>query len=152
MDQKQLVESVKKLRVELGLGMMEIKSALEEANGDETKAKQILKEKGFAKAEKKAEREIKAGRVMTYAHTTGRIGVMLELLCETDFVASNEEFIEVGKNICLQVAAMNPENEEELLAMEFIKDPSVKIKDLIVGLVAKFGENIRLGKFARFEV
>ncbi len=152
MDQKKIIELVKKIRLETGLGIMEIKSALEDSEGDETKAKQLLKERGFAKAEKKAEREIKAGRVMTYVHSTGRIGAMIELLCETDFVAKNEEFEAVGKNICLQIAAMNPENAEALLEQDFIKDPSVKVKDLIVGLVAKFGENIKLGNFVRYEV
>ena len=152
MENNKIIELVKKLRAELGLGIMEIKAALEEAEGDEAKAKKILKDRGFEKAEKKAEREIKAGRVMTYTHTTGRIGVMAELLCETDFVASNEQFVAVGKDICLQIAAMNPKDSEELLEQDFIKDPSVKVKDLIVGLVAKFGENIKLGKICRFEV
>jgi elongation factor Ts len=152
MDNKKLIELVKKMRAELGLGIMEIKSALEEAKGDEKKAKEILKKKGFEKAEKKAEREIKAGRIFTYTHTTGTIGVMVELLCETDFVAKNEEFMTVGRDIALQVAAMNPKDEKELLKQDYIKDGSMKVKDLIVGLVAKFGENIKLGRFERFEV
>ena len=152
MDQKKLIESVKKLREELGLGIMEIKAALEESKGDEAKAKQILKEKGFKKAEKRAEKEVKAGRVATYTHSTGRVGAMVELLCETDFVAKNDEFVGVARDICLQVAAMNPESAEVLLESDFIKDPSLKIKDLVTALVAKFGENIKLGKIARFEV
>lgn len=152
MDNKKLIELVKKMRAELGLGMMEIKSALEEAKGDESKAKEILKKKGFEKAEKKAEREIKTGRVFTYTHSTGTIGVMVELLCETDFVAKNEEFMAVGKDIALQVAAMKPKNEKELLKQDYIKDGSMKVGDLIVGLVAKFGENIKLGRFERFEL
>lgn len=152
MDNKKLIELVKKMRAEMGLGMMEIKSALEEAKGDEVKAKEILKKKGFEKAEKKAEREIKTGRVFTYTHSTGTIGVMVELLCETDFVAKNEEFMAVGKDIALQVAAMKPKNEKELLKQDYIKDGSIKVGDLIVGLVAKFGENIKLGRFERFEL
>jgi len=147
-----MIELVKKMRAEMGLGIMEIKSALEEAKGDEKKAKEILKEKGFEKAKKKAEREIKAGRVFTYTHSTGTIGVMVELLCETDFVAKNEEFMAVGRDIALQVAAMNPKNDKELLKQDYIKDGSMKVNDLIVGLVAKFGENIKLGRFERFEV
>src|SRR5574344_561063 len=115
MDNKKIIELVKKLRIELGLGMMEIKSALEEAEGDETKAKQILKEKGFKKAETKAERETHQGRVATYTHSTGKIGVMVELLCETDFVAKHEDFLALTRDLCLQVAAMNPETVEELL-------------------------------------
>jgi len=152
MDTNKLIEQVKKLREELGLGIMEIKAALEQAEGDEAKAKQILKELGFKKAEKRAEKEVHQGRVATYTHGTGKIGVMVELLCETDFVAKNEEFMSVARDICLQVAAMNPEKAEDLLEQEFIKDPSRKIKDLITALTAKFGENIKLGRFCRFEI
>lgn len=152
MDQKKLIESVKKLREELGLGIMEIKAALEEAEGVESKAKEILKAQGFKKAEKRAEKETHQGLVSTYTHATGKVGVMVELLCETDFVAKNEEFVKVAHDICLQVAATNPEKAEDLLEEEFIKDPSVKVKDLITALVSKFGENIKLGRFQRFEI
>jgi elongation factor Ts len=152
MDNKKIIELVKKIRIETGLGIMEIKAAVEEANGDEKKAKEILKEKGYKKAEKKADRETHQGRVATYTHTTGKIGVMVELLCETDFVAKNEDFLAVTKDICLQIAAMNPEKVEDLMEMEFIKDPSKKIKDLVTGLVAKFGENVHIGRFQRFEI
>lgn len=152
MDQKELINQVKKLREELGLGIMEIKAALEEAKGDEAKAKQILKDKGFAKAEKRAEREVKAGRVATYTHTTGMVGAMVELLCETDFVAKNEEFIGVSRDLCLQVVAMDPATVEDLLEQEFIKDGSLKIKDIVTALSAKFGENIKIGRMARFSL
>ena len=152
MDNKKLIELVKKLRLETGLGIMEIKSALEKTEGDEKKAKTILKELGFKKAEKRAEKEVHQGRVATYTHITGEIGLMVELLCETDFVAKNEEFVEVTRDICLQVAAMDPESPEKLLEMEFIKDPSKKIVDLVTALTAKFGENIKLGRIARFEI
>jgi elongation factor Ts len=152
MDQKKLIELVKKLREEMGLGIMEIKAAVEEAEGDEKKTKEILKEKGFKKAEKKADRETHQGRVATYTHATGKVGVMVELLCETDFVAKNEEFLAVTKDICLQVAAMDPKKVDDLMEMEFIKDPGRKIKDLVTGLVAKFGENIKIGRFQRFEI
>jgi elongation factor Ts len=152
MEQKKIIELVKKLRVELGLGMMEIKAAIEEAQGDEKKAKEILKEKGFKKAEKRAERETRQGRIATYTHSTGKIGVMVELLCETDFVAKNEEFVAVANDICLQVAAMEPKDSKELLQQEFIKDGSRTIDDLIKELISKFGENIKLGRFERFEI
>ena len=152
MDQKQIIELVKKIRVETGLGIMEIKAALEEAQGDEKKAKEILKAKGYEKAEKRAERETHQGRIATYTHSTGKIGVMVELLCETDFVAKNEDFLGVTKDLCLQVAAMNPESTEVLLEQEFIKDPSVKIKDMVTALNAKFGENIKIGRIIRFEI
>ena len=152
MDNKKIIELVKKVRLETGLGIMEIKSALEEAKGDEKKAKEILKEKGFKKAESKAERETHQGRVATYTHLTGKIGVMVELLCETDFVAKHEDFLELTKDLCLQIAAMNPEKVTDLLKQEFIKDPSKTIDEMVKGLVAKFGENIQIGKMARFEI
>lgn len=152
MDNKQIIELVKKIRAEMGLGIMEIKAALEEANGDEKKAKEILKAKGYEKAEKRAERETHQGRVATYTHSTGKIGVMVEMLCETDFVAKNEDFVAVTRDLCLQVAAMNPKDTEELLEQEFIKDPSQKMKDLVTALNAKFGENIKVGRIARFEI
>ena len=152
MDNKQIIELVKKIRNETGLGIMEIKAALEEAEGDEKKAKEILKAKGLKKAETKTERETHQGRVATYTHTTGKIGVMVELLCETDFVAKHEDFVELTKDICLQIAAMNPENVDELLKQEFIKDSSTTIEEKIKGLVVKFGENMKLTRFARFEI
>jgi len=152
MDNKKIIELVKKIRIETGLGIMEIKSALEEADGDEAKAKEILKEKGFKKAETKTERETHQGRVATYTHNTGKIGVMVELQCETDFVAKHEDFVGLTKEICLQVAAMNPETVEDLLKQEFVKDPSKTIEDMIKTLIAKFGENMKLTRFARFEI
>jgi elongation factor Ts len=152
MDNKQIIELVKKIRTETGLGIMEIKAALEESQGDEKKAKEILKAKGYEKAEKRAERETHQGRVATYTHSTGKIGVMVELLCETDFVAKNEDFLAVTKDLCLQVAAMDPENADVLLEQEFIKDPSLKIKDMVTALNAKFGENIKIGRIVRFEI
>ena len=152
MDNKKIIELVKKLRAETGLGVMEIKAAVEEGGGDEKKIKEILKKRGFEKAEKKAERETHQGRVATYTHSTGKIGVMVELLCETDFVAKNEDFLAVAKDLCLQIAAMNPASKEELLSQEFIKDPSKIIGEMIKTLSAKFGENIKIGKMERFEI
>lgn len=152
MDNNKIIELVKKIRAEMGLGIMEIKAALEEAEGDETRAKQILKEKGFKKAETKAERETHQGRVATYTHSTGKIGVMVELLCETDFVAKHEDFLGLTKDLCLQIAAMNPETVEDLNKQEFIKDPSKTIDEMVKALIAKFGENMKIGRFARFEI
>jgi len=152
MENKKIIELVKKIREETGLGVMEIKSALEKSGGDEKKAKEIPKSKGYEKAEKRAERETHQGRVATYTHSTGKIGVMVELLCETDFVAKNENFLSVAKDLCLQVAAMDPKDTKELLEQEFIKDPTLKIKDLVTALSAKFGENIKIGRIERFEI
>jgi elongation factor Ts len=152
MDNKKIIELVKKIRTETGLGIMKIKSALGEANGDEAKAKKILKEKGFKKAESKAERETHQGRVATYTHSTGKIGVMVELLCETDFVAKHEDFVALTKDLCLQVTAMNPKNVKELLKQEFIKDASVTIDEMVKVLIVKFGENMKINRFERFEI
>ncbi len=152
MDNKKIIELVKKIRIETGLGIMEIKAALEEASGDEKRAKEILKEKGFKKAETKAERETHQGRVATYTHSTGKIGVMVELLCETDFVAKHEEFMALTKDLCLQVAAMNPKDVKELLKQEFIKDPSKTIDEMVKALIVKFGENMKINRFERFEI
>ena len=152
MDNKKIIELVKKIRTELGLGIMEIKAALEEADGDEKRAKEILKEKGFKKAETKSERETHQGRVATYTHTTGKIGVMVELLCETDFVAKHEDFLVLTKELCLQVAAMNPETVEDLMKQEFIKDPSKTIEEMVKTLIVKFGENMKINRIARFEI
>jgi elongation factor Ts len=152
MDQKKIIELVKKIRVEMGLGIMEIKAALEEAGGDEKRAKEILKEKGFKKAETKSERETHQGRVATYTHSTGKIGVMVELLCETDFVAKHEEFVALTKDLCLQVAAMDPENVEQLMKQEFVKDSSVTIEEMVKALIVKFGENMKINQIARFEI
>ena len=152
MEQKKLIELVKKLREELGLGMMEIKSALEEAEGDEKRAKEILKEKGFKKAEKKAERETHQGRVATYTHSTGKVGCMVELFCETDFVAKGDDFMGLCKDLCLQVTAMNPADTDELLKQEFVKDGSKTVEIVIKEVIAKLGENIKVGRIARFEI
>lgn len=152
MDNKELIEIVRKIREETGLGIMEIKTAVEEAGGDEGSAKQILKEKGYEKAKNKAERETHQGRVATYTHSTGKIGVMVELLCETDFVAKHEEFVEAAKDLCLQVAAMTPKSAKELMKQEFIKDPNKTIEQLVKELIVKFGENIKIGRIERWEI
>lgn len=144
-------EDVKKLREETGAGVMDAKRALEEAGGDFEKAKEVIKKQGLAKAEKKSEREIKAGLIKTYTHND-RIGVVLRLGCETDFVAKSDPFQELAQNIVMQIAAMNPESVEDLLAQPFIKDESLKIEDLVKGAIAKTGENIRVDEFSRLEL
>ena len=152
MNNVKTIELVKKIREETGLGVMEIKAAVDEAEGDEKKTKEILKKKGFEKAEKKAERETHQGRIATYTHNTGKIGVMVELLCETDFVAKHEDFLALTKDLCLQVAAMNPETVEDLMKQEFIKDPSKTIEEMVKALISKFGENMKINRFSRFEI
>ena len=152
MNQKEIIEKVKKIRKETGLSIMAIKKAVEEAKGDEKKAKEILQKKGLEKAKKRGEKETKQGVVASYTHLHSKIGVLVELQCETDFVAKNEEFVALARDLCLQVTAMNPKDGKELAKQEFIKDSTVKVIDLIKGLTAKFGENIKLGKIARIEI
>ena len=149
---KKIVELVKQLRQETGAGVMECKKALEEAKGDLEKARQILKKRGIAKAEKKAERETKEGYVATYTHSNGKIGVMIEVYCESDFVARNDQFRQFAKELSLQIAAMAPKDRKELLSQAYIRDPNKTVEQLIKETIAKFGENIKVGRFERFEI
>ena len=130
---------------------MDAKKALEQSAGDMAKAEEIIREKGLAKAESKADREAKAGLVYTYGHQ-GRVGVMVEVNCETDFVAKDPEFEALCKEIALQIASMNPESVEELLAQDYIRDGSKKIDDLVKALIGKVGENMQINRFVRYEL
>lgn len=142
-------EDVKKLREMTGAGVMEVKRALEEASGDFEKAIAIINERGLVKAEKKAERATGAGAFTTYVHNE-RIAVLMELRCETDFVARLEDFKNLGREIALQIAAMDPSSVEELLSQPYIKDSNMTVEALIKGVVAKTGENIQIGRFCRY--
>lgn len=189
------VDDLKLLREKTGAGIMDCKNALKEANGNIEKAVEILRKKGIKVAEKKAGREVKDGLIDAYIHMGGKLGVLIEVACETDFVAKNEEFKEFVHNLAMQVAAARPkyvtredvpqeilEKEKEiireqfkdkpehiqekivnnkieeyykencLLEQAFIKDDSKKIKDLVTEMVAKFGENIVVRRFVRFEL
>ena len=149
---KATAQDIRKLRELTSAGFADCKSALEEAKGDLKKAEEILKEKGIAKAAKKGDRETGSGLVETYVHLNGRIGVVLSVLCETDFVARTDEFKTLAHEVAMQIAAMNPENTEELLKQEYIRDGSKTIEDLVKENIAKLGENIQLGKFSRIEI
>lgn len=186
---------VMELRAKTNAGMMDCKKALVQTNGDMDSAIKYLREKGISKATKKADRETKEGRIYSYIHGEGRIGVLLELNCETDFVARNEAFITLCKDVAMHIAAANPasiskegidpkliENEKEiyrnkalndgkpekivdkivdgqikkflkencLLEQEYVKDPDKTVSDLIHEAIVKLGENIQIGRFARF--
>lgn len=143
---------VKKLREATGARILDCKKALDEAVGDFDQAKKIVAAKGLARAEKKQDRETSAGLITTYSHVTGKVGAMIELQCETDFVAQNEEFKTLARDIAMQVVAMNPKNVQELLAQEFIKDSAVIIEKLIKSLSGKIGEKMTLKRFQRFEL
>lgn len=189
------ISSITKLRELTGAGILECKSALDEVKGDFEKALEIIKKKGFAKAAKKEQRATVEGRIGSYIHTNGKLGVLVELNCETDFVAKNDVFQQFLKDLCMQVAATKPiavkredipahiieeqkkifmedakgkpeniaekitlgkiENfykEKCLLEQTFIKDTTKTIKDLLIANIAKIGENIKINRFARFEV
>lgn len=143
---------IKTLREITSAGFADCKSALEEANGDLKKAEELLKKKGVAKAAKKGDRATGSGLVETYVHLNGKIGVVLSVLCETDFVARTDEFKHLAHEIAMQIAAMNPESNEDLLKQEYIRDGSKTIEDLVKENIAKLGENIQLGKFSRIEI
>jgi elongation factor Ts len=140
---------IKRLRKETGVAIIRIREVLEEVGGVEKKALVILKKEGVEKAAKREGRETGEGKVFVYSHHTGKIVGVAELLCETDFVAKNELFETLGKGIAMQVASMGDEN---LLEQEFIKDPSKKIAGLIKEVIAKTGENIRIGRVFRVEL
>lgn len=143
---------LKKLREETGISISDCRTALEDAQGDYDKALKLLKEKAEKVAAKKADRETGQGIVETYVHGGGKIGVMVMLLCETDFVAKTDEFKHLGHEIAMQIAAMDPKDVEELLKQEFIKDPSKTIEKMVKETIQKTGENIVVKKFERFAI
>jgi len=169
---------VKELREKTGAGIMECKRALEETGGNIDKAMDLIRQQGLAKADKKSGRSASQGLIEPYVHGAGRIASIVEVNCETDFVARTPDFKELAHDIAMQVAATSPRylsedlipeadwNELErefgdrkkaaaavaLLDQPFIKDPKLTIRDLVKGKVAKIGENIVVRRFARFEV
>ena len=160
-------EQIKVLREESGAGIMDCRNALKETNGDKAKALEVLSKLGLIKAQKTAGRVAKQGLVMSYIHAGGRIGALVEVNCETDFVARTAEYQELCHNVAMQVAAMDPQylSKNEcptgveidfqnacLLLQPFIKDPTKNIQELVAELIAKTGENIVVSRFARFEL
>ena len=145
------LEEIQKLRKETGLGVMECKNAFQEAAGNYSGAKEILKKRGFEKAEQKSQRQTQKGLIESYSHHN-RIGVLLELLCETDFVAKNKEFKNLAHDLALQIASMAPKNEKELFSQVYIRDESMTVEDLLKSKVALLGENIVIKRFERWEL
>lgn len=159
------LELIKTLRTRTSAGVMDCKRALEAAGGDLAKAEELLKQKGIALAGKRAARDVLQGVVECYIHAGSRVGAMVELNCETDFVARTEEFKELAHNLAMQVAAMAPRyvdsgdvppghtvNPEEVCLLEqpFIKDQSRTVRELVSELVGRMGENVRVRRFERF--
>jgi len=175
------IDQIKQLREITGVSISECKKALQEANGDGTKAKEILRKRGQDFAKKRIEKEAGQGIIESYIHSGKKIGVMVELRCESDFVAKSEDFQKLAHELCLQIAAISPEEVDELhsssatesrlrdeggkesealfdfavawvLEQPWIKDESKNIKELIEEHIAKFGENIILKRFIRYEL
>jgi elongation factor Ts len=116
------------------------------------KAEEILRKKGFEKAAKKSDRETGQGLVESYVHQTGKVGVLVSVLCETDFVARTDEFKHLAHEVAMQIAAMNPKDVDALLKQEYIRDGSKTINDLVTEAIAKLGENIKISEFKRSEI
>ena len=145
------IDQIKQLRESTGISISECQKALKEAKGDPVKAREILKKWGKEVAEKKKTREVKEGIVEIYLHPGGKVGVMILLRCESDFVTRSEDFRKLAHELCLQIAAMEP-TEDSLMEQPWIKDESRTIKDLMEEYIAKLGENICVEKFVRYEL
>jgi len=131
---------------------MDCREALFKAGGDEKKALQYLKKSGADAAKRRADREAKQGRIESYIHSGARIGALIDLRCETDFVARTEEFKDLTKKLCMQIASMNPSDVKELLSQPLIFDEKKKVSDLIDEVAAQTNEKIEVKRFERFEV
>ncbi len=161
------IAQIKELRERTSAGIMDVKRALQEAQGDLEAAAELLRQRGLVLAGKKASRATRQGLVESYIHAGGRIGALVEVNCESDFVARTPEFRALAHDLALQVAAMNPryvskeavppeeeldQREAVLLEQPFIRDTSRTVQDLVAEAIAKVGENIKVGRFARFEL
>ncbi len=146
------IQNISRLRAETSAGIMDCKKALQESKGDFVRAKIWLEKKGKSLAAKKAGRKTSAGIVESYIHLDAGVGVLVKLVCETDFVAQNKEFKKLAHEVCLQIASMKPKNVQALLKQEYIRDSSKKIDSLVKEAIAKLGENIKIEGFERMEV
>ena len=146
------IKLLKKLREETKAGISDCRKALEESKGDYKKALDFLKKHGMEKAEKKKDRETSQGLIESYIHQNGKVGAMVEVLCETDFVARTDEFKKLAHEIAMQVAAMNPKDVETLLKQEYIRDSSLTIEKLVKSTIGKLGENITVKRISRLEI
>lgn len=146
------IETIKELREATGFSFAEISRAMAEAGGDKARALEILKAHGASLAEKKSARVTGEGIIEAYIHATKKIGALVELLCETDFVARNPLFNQLAHELAMHVAAMDPQTVAELLRQPFIKDQDVTVAELIQQYIGKIGENIKIGKFVRFQL
>jgi len=146
------IKLLKKLREETGASISDCRVALEECENDLKAAHAWLKKRGMEKADKKSDRETSEGLVESYIHPGGRVGVLVQLLCETDFVAKTDDFQKLAREVGMQIAAMNPESVEILLKQEYIRDSSLTVEQLVKSVIGKLGENIQIKRFQRFAI
>ncbi len=146
------IELLKKIREETSASIADCRKALEESNNDYKKALELLKKRGAEIAEKKADRQTSEGLIESYVHGNGKIGVIVAVLCETDFVARTDDFKKLAHEIAMQISAMNPKDVKTLLKQEYIRDNSVTIEELIKQTIGKLGENIQVREFSRIEL
>lgn len=146
------LKTLKKLRDETSASIADCRKALDESGGDYKKALDWLKKRAAEIAEKKSDRATSQGLIESYIHQGGKVGVLVELLCETDFVAKTDEFKHLAKEIGMQVAAMDPKDVKTLLAQEYIRDGSVTIEQMVKNVIGKLGENISVSRFQRFSI
>ena len=145
-------EDIKTLRDETGASIMMVKKALECAAGGRARALEVLKSLGHDAALKKESRETRAGRIAAYIHSGDRVGVLLELRSETDFVSRNEEFAKLAHNIAMHIAAMSPADVDALFSQPYVRDELETIGDLVKKASASFGEHIEIKRFVRYEL
>jgi len=146
------ISLLKQLREETGVSFSLCKKAIEEAKDNLETAKKLLTQWGAEKVKDKSQRKTSEGALFSYVHHNKKIAALVEILCESDFVANNADFQNMGREIAMQVASLNPQNVEQLLTQEYIRDPKKKIEDLIKDAVLKFGENTKITRFIRWEL
>lgn len=146
------IDDLKKIRATTGASVDAIRKALEEADGEVERALKLLKDRGALVAAKKAGRQTGEGIISCYIHANSKVGVMVKLLCETDFVARTEQFKKLGHELAMHIAAMEPASVEDLLSQAYIRDQDTTIDALVKDYIAKLGENIRISEFCRFEI
>ncbi len=146
------IDDLKKIRNITGASVDAIRKALEEADGEIERALELLKDRGAMVAAKKASRQTGEGIISYYVHANSKVGVLVKLLCETDFVARTEQFKELGHELAMHIAAMDPISINDLLSQTYIRDQDMTIDALIKDYIAKLGENIKIGEFCRFEI
>src|SRR3990167_9600099 len=141
------INDIKKIREITGISVEAVRKALENAGGKIEEALEVLKKRGIEVAAKKFERETGEGLIFSYIHSNGKIGILLKLLCETDFVARNEQFKELGHELAMHIAAMDPKDTKELLTQPYVRDQDLTVDALVKNYIAKLGENIRISEF-----